>query len=59
MTEARKKLIEVKNVSLTFNKGRKTRLRLLIALALTFMRGKYLALLGNQAQARRQLVELF
>lgn len=42
MTQERKKLVELKNVSLTFNKENQTRLRLLMTLALISMRAKFL-----------------
>lgn len=42
MTQERKKLVELKNVPLTFNKENQTRLRLLMTLALISMRAKFL-----------------
>ena len=43
MTQERKKLVELKNVSLTFNKGNQTKLRPLMTLALISMRAKFSA----------------
>ncbi|MBT1216745.1 ATP-binding cassette domain-containing protein, partial [Streptococcus equi subsp. equi] len=52
MTEARKKLIEVKNVSLTFNKGKKNEVKAIDRLSFDIYEGEVFGLVGESGSGK-------
>lgn len=59
MNDNRKKLVELKNVSLTFNKGKKNEVKAIDNVSFDINEGKCLDWLGNPDQEKQLLVAPF
>ena len=59
MTQERKKLVELKNVSLTFNKGKSNEVKAIDDVSFDIYEGEILAQLVNLVQVKQPLGVLF
>ncbi len=59
MTQERKKLVELKNVSLTFNKGKSNEVKAIDDVSFDIYEGEIFGLVENLVQVKRPLGVLF